>query len=37
MKNSIIVHCTDTPHTMNVTRDMLHQWHVVENGWSAIG
>ena len=37
MKDKIIIHCTDTPHTMNVTVDMLHQWHVVENKWSAIG
>ena len=37
MKDSIIIHCIDTPHTMHVTREMLHKWHVVENGWSAIG
>lgn len=36
-KNTIIIHCTDTPHTMNVTRETLHKWHVIENGWSAIG
>ena len=33
----IIIHCSDTPSSMEVTTDMLHQWHVVENGWSAIG
>ena len=36
-KDSIIIHCTDTPHTMSVTVEMLHKWHVVENKWSAIG
>lgn len=36
-KDSIIVHCTDTPHTMFVTVADLHKWHVIENDWSAIG
>lgn len=36
-KDKIIIHCTDTPADMNVTVETLHQWHVVENGWSAIG
>lgn len=37
MKDMIIIHCSDTPASMDVTVEMLHQWHVVENGWSAIG
>jgi N-acetylmuramoyl-L-alanine amidase len=37
MKNSIIVHCTDTPHTMKVTTKDLYDWHVLDNGWTAIG
>ena len=36
-KTGIVIHCTDTPHTMDVTVDLLHKWHVVENGWAAIG
>ena len=33
----IVVHCSDTPPTMDVTIDLLRQWHVTENGWSDIG
>jgi len=33
----ITVHGFDTPASMEVTYDMLYQWHVVENGWSGIG
>lgn len=33
----IVVHCTDTPTNREVTWADLHQWHVVENGWSAPG
>ena len=36
-KTMIIVHCSDTPHTMKVTVKDLYKWHVIENGWSAIG
>lgn len=36
-KTHIIVHCSDTPHSMKVTTNDLYQWHVIENGWSAIG
>lgn len=36
-KTYIVVHCSDTPHSMKVTVGHLYQWHVIENGWSAIG
>lgn len=33
----IVVHCADTPPTMDVTARMINQWHVKDNGWAAIG
>lgn len=33
----LVVHCADTPPTMDVTARMIHQWHVKDNGWAAIG
>lgn len=40
-KDMIIVHCSDTPHSMQVTLEMLRDWHTSPlprgNGWSAIG
>ena len=33
----IVVHCADTKSGMNVTKKDLHQWHVVDRGWSEIG
>ena len=33
----IVVHCADTKSGQNVTKRDLHNWHVVERGWSAIG
>ncbi|MGF1905290.1 N-acetylmuramoyl-L-alanine amidase [Aliivibrio salmonicida] len=35
-KSQIIVHCTDTPHSMKVDVDLIRHWHVKENGWSDI-
>lgn len=35
--NFIVVHCADTPSTMDLTVDLLRKWHVKENGWSDIG
>lgn len=35
-KNQIIVHCTDTPHSMKVDIDLIRHWHVNENGWADI-
>lgn len=34
---AITVHCTATKNGEPVTRESLHKWHVLENGWSDIG
>ena len=34
---TIVVHGTDTPPTMDVTKELLRKWHVDENGWDDIG
>ena len=36
-KSMIVIHCTDTPDSFNVKLDDLYRFHVVENGWTAIG
>lgn len=36
MKDSIIVHCSDTPHSMRVDVETIRRWHVEDNGWSDI-
>ena len=33
----LVIHCTDTPEGMKVTKEMLHQWHIEERGWSRLG
>jgi len=33
----LVVHCADSKSTMDVSKETLRQWHVVENGWSDIG
>jgi len=33
----LIIHCTDTPHDMNVTRKDIERWHIKERGWSRVG
>ena len=33
----ITVHGFDTPASMDVTPEHLHQWHVTENGWRDVG
>lgn len=35
--DTIVVHCADTPASMDVNARMINQWHVKDNGWSAIG
>lgn len=37
MKTKIIVHCADTPTSMDIGVREIARWHVEENGWSAIG
>lgn len=35
--DKIIIHCSDTPHSMRVDVDTIRRWHVEDNGWSDIG
>ena len=35
--NRVFVHCTASDHGHHDNLGTLHQWHVVERGWSAIG
>lgn len=35
--DEIIVHCSDTPKTMDIGADTIREWHVNERGWSDIG
>lgn len=35
--NEIIIHCSATKANYNLTKKLLWQWHVEENGWSDIG
>lgn len=35
--NEIIVHCTDTPDTMEVTGAMVTAWHQKDHGWNYCG
>lgn len=33
----LMIHCSDTPASMNVTPDHIEQWHIKERGWSRVG
>ena len=33
----LVIHCTATKEGVEVTREMLEQWHLKENGWSKLG
>lgn len=35
--NLIVVHCADTPSTMDVGVKEIREWHVKDNGWDDIG
>lgn len=35
--NKIVIHCADTPPSMDIGADTIHKWHVHENNWSDIG
>lgn len=35
--NAIFIHCADTPPTMDIGWREINQWHVRDNGWSAVG
>lgn len=33
----LMIHCSDTPPSFDVTRKEIEQWHIKENGWSRVG
>lgn len=35
--NKVIVHCSDTPSTMDIGVSEIRKWHVDDNGWSDVG
>ena len=35
--NLIVIHCADTPSTMDIGVKEIRQWHVKERGWKDIG
>jgi N-acetylmuramoyl-L-alanine amidase len=35
--DEIIIHCSATKSNYNLTKNLLRQWHIEENGWSDIG
>lgn len=35
--NSIIIHCSDTPESMDIGVNEIRDWHVNERGWSDVG
>lgn len=35
--DTIIIHCADTPPTMDIGVEEIREWHVKDNGWSDIG
>jgi len=37
MKDTIIIHCSDTYAEMDIGADEIRDWHVNGNGWSDIG
>ena len=35
--DTIIIHCSDTPPSMDIGVDEIRRWHVEERGWDDIG
>ena len=35
--SKIVIHCADTPSTMDIGVKEIRQWHVIDNGWKDIG
>lgn len=35
--DTIVIHCADTPSTMDIGAKEIRDWHVKDNGWSDIG
>lgn len=33
----IVIHCSDTPSTMDIGAREIRQWHIIDNNWSDIG
>lgn len=35
--DTLIIHCADTPPTMDIGVDEIRKWHVEDNGWKDVG
>ena len=35
--DTVIVHCADTPESMDIGYKEIYKWHVEENGWDDVG
>lgn len=35
--DTIVIHCADTPSTMDIGAKEIRDWHVKDNGWNDIG
>lgn len=35
--DTLIIHCADTPATMDIGADTIRQWHTKDRGWKDIG
>ena len=35
--DSIVVHCSQTPKSMDIGVDKIAQWHIQDNGWEDVG
>lgn len=33
----LVIHCSATPESFNLTPDHIRQWHLVDNDWSRVG
>lgn len=33
----LVIHCSDTPSTMDIGVKEIRQWHVIDNGWQDVG
>lgn len=35
--DTVVIHCADTPSTMDIGAEEIRSWHVNDNGWKDIG
>ncbi len=37
LTDTIVIHCSATPETMDIGVDKIREWHVKDNGWDDVG